>query len=169
MTIMARFFINMFYMGLLYHAITQVYTAQSSTDSVTMGNLMSIWFGFPLGHRIYPHIVRWHAKIYRHCQVDLMFCQSPLQIIACNLEWHEWHSQHSLAISMALPLICPSLFYHWNMDYICRMDIQHNQIGYCICWSCLGHYCAWLVGTDGNSYLIDWSASECVIMLRWVI
>jgi 7-dehydrocholesterol reductase len=111
------------------------YLAPSSTDSGTTGSLIQ---DFYWGMELYPRIAGWDVKMFTNCRVGMMFwAVAIVAFCAKNMELHDGQLQIGMAVSVCLQLIYISKFYHWEMGYMCSMDIQHDRAGYYICWGCL--------------------------------
>lgn len=125
------------------------YISPSSSDSGSNGNLI---VDFYWGMELFPRIYGWDVKQFTNCRAGLMFwAVSLLAFCAKNMELRNGQLQLGLAVSCALQLVYLSKFYHWEMGYMCSMDIQHDRAGYYICWGCL----VWVpsVYTSASFYL----------------
>merc|ERR1719329_1391872 len=56
---------------------------------------------------------------------------------AKNIEVNDGRLQVGMFVNVALQMIYITKFFHWEMGYMCSMDIQHDRAGYYICWGCL--------------------------------
>ncbi len=109
------------------------YVAPSSTDGGTTGILVQDFFW---GMELYPRILGWDVKLFTNCRAGMMFW--AVGILCFAYKNHELYGlQAGMAVSVALQLVYISKFYHWEMGYMCSMDIQHDRAGYYICWGCL--------------------------------
>mmetsp|Transcript_48730 Transcript_48730/g.72369 ORF Transcript_48730/g.72369 Transcript_48730/m.72369 type:complete len:234 (+) Transcript_48730:3-704(+) len=72
---------------------------------------------------------------------------------AKNMEVNDGSLSMGMFVNVTLQLIYISKFFHWEMGYMCSMDIQHDRAGYYICWGCL----VWVpsVYTSHSFYLAE--------------
>lgn len=111
------------------------YVAPSTTDSGTTGSLIQ---DFYWGMELYPNIAGFDVKMFTNCRAGMMFwAVAVVSFCYKNMELHDGHLQIGMAVSVCLQLIYISKFFHWEMGYMCSMDIQHDRAGYYICWGCL--------------------------------
>jgi 7-dehydrocholesterol reductase len=111
------------------------HVAPSSSDSGTNGSWIT---DFYWGMELYPRVLGWDVKMFTNCRCGMMFWAVAI-VAFCykNMELHGGHLQYGMAVSVALQLIYIFKFFHWEMGYMCSMDIQHDRAGYYICWGCL--------------------------------
>lgn len=109
--------------------------APSSTDSGTNGSIVQ---DFYWGMELYPRILGWDVKMFTNCRTGMMFWAVGI-VSYCykNMELNGGNLQYGMAASVAIQLVYISKFFHWEMGYMCSMDIQHDRAGYYICWGCL--------------------------------
>lgn len=108
--------------------------APSSTDSGSTGNYVN---DFYWGMELYPRVFDWDLKMFTNCRCGMMFwAVSVLCFCYKNAQIHE-NLQLGIAVSAILQLVYIFKFFHWEMGYMCSMDIQHDRAGYYICWGCL--------------------------------
>lgn len=111
------------------------HVAPSSTDSGTNGSWIQ---DFYWGMELYPRILDWDLKMFTNCRSGMMFWAVGIVCFAYkNMELHDGQLQYGMAVSVALQLVYIFKFFHWEMGYMCSMDIQHDRAGYYICWGCL--------------------------------
>jgi len=125
--------------------------APSSTDSGTTGNLViDFWWGTEL----YPQIFGWDVKMFTNCRFGMMYWAVGILCYAAkNIEVNDGKIQIGMFVNVALQIIYITKFFHWEMGYMCSMDIQHDRAGYYICWGCL----VWVpsVYTSTSFYLAE--------------
>lgn len=125
--------------------------APSSTDSGSTGNyIIDFWWGTEL----YPRIFGWDVKMFTNCRIGMMYWAVGILCYAAkNIEINDGKIQIGMFVNVALQLIYITKFFHWEMGYMCSMDIQHDRAGYYICWGCL----VWVpsVYTSTSFYLAE--------------
>merc|ERR1711957_88441 len=93
---------------------------------------------FYWGMELYPRIFGWDVKMFTNCRAGMMFWAVGILCFAHkNAEVNGGTMKIGMAVNVALQLIYISKFFHWEMGYMCSMDIQHDRAGYYICWGCL--------------------------------
>lgn len=125
--------------------------APSTTDSGTTGNfIIDFWWGTEL----YPRIFGWDVKMFTNCRIGMMYWAVGILCYAAkNIEVNDGKLQIGMFVNVALQIIYITKFFHWEMGYMCSMDIQHDRAGYYICWGCL----VWVpsVYTSTSFYLAE--------------
>jgi 7-dehydrocholesterol reductase len=126
---------NVFALSFCVMLCIKGYVAPSSTDSGTTGSLIQ---DFYWGMELYPRIFDIDVKMFTNCRSGMMFWAVAVTAFCYkNMELHDGQLQIGMAVSVCLQLIYISKFFHWEMGYMCSMDIQHDRAGYYICWGCL--------------------------------
>jgi 7-dehydrocholesterol reductase len=126
---------NVFAWAFCFMLLIKGYVAPSTTDSGTTGSLIT---DFYWGMELYPNIAGFDVKMFTNCRAGMMFwAVAVVSFCYKNMELHDGQLQIGMAVSVALQLIYISKFFHWEMGYMCSMDIQHDRAGYYICWGCL--------------------------------
>lgn len=126
---------NVFALVFCTALLVKGYVAPSSTDSGSTGNLVQ---DFYWGMELYPRFFGWDVKQFTNCRMGMMFWAVAILCFAYkNMQLHGGQLQFRMAVSVALQLIYITKFFHWEMGYMCSMDIQHDRAGYYICWGCL--------------------------------
>lgn len=107
----------------------------SSSDSGTTGNyVIDFWWGTEL----YPRIFGWDVKMFTNCRIGMMFWAVGILCFAAkNMEQNDGNLMNGMFVNVALQIIYITKFFHWEMGYMCSMDIQHDRAGMYICWGCL--------------------------------
>lgn len=126
---------NVFALLFCVMLLVKGHVAPSSTDSGTNGShIMDFYWGMEL----YPRIFGWDVKMFTNCRAGMMFWAVGILCFAHkNAEVNGGTMKIGMAVNVALQLIYISKFFHWEMGYMCSMDIQHDRAGYYICWGCL--------------------------------
>mmetsp|Transcript_26591 Transcript_26591/g.32220 ORF Transcript_26591/g.32220 Transcript_26591/m.32220 type:complete len:450 (+) Transcript_26591:89-1438(+) len=127
------------------------HVAPSSTDSGSTGNPI---IDFYWGMELYPRIFGWDVKMFTNCRTGMMFWAVGILCFAAkNMEVNGGALMPGMAVNVAIQLIYITKFFHWEMGYMCSMDIQHDRAGYYICWGCL----VWVpsVYTSTSFYLAE--------------
>jgi len=127
------------------------YYFPSGPDSGTTGNyIIDFWWGTEL----YPRILGWDVKMWTNCRIGMMYWAVGIICYAYkNMEVNDNTVQMGMFVNVVLQLIYITKFFHWEMGYMCSMDIQHDRAGYYICWGCL----VWVpsVYTSPSFYLAE--------------
>lgn len=66
-----------------------------------------------------------------------MWAVATLCFAAKSAEMHDGQLPWGMAVNVGLQICYIFKFFHWEMGYMCSMDIQHDRAGYYICWGCL--------------------------------
>jgi 7-dehydrocholesterol reductase len=105
------------------------------------------------GTELYPRVLGWDVKQFTNCRFGMMFWAVGLLCYA-HRQAQDLHGapSSSMCVSVLLQLVYIAKFFHWEMGYMCTMDIQHDRAGYYICWGCL----VWVpaVYTSSGMYLV---------------
>jgi len=127
------------------------HVAPSTTDSGSNGNfIIDFWWGMEL----YPRIFGWDVKQFTNCRIGLMYWAAGIVCYAAkNMELNDGNLQLGMFVNVVIQLVYLTKFYHWEMGYMCSMDIQHDRAGYYICWGCL----VWVpsIYTSSSFYLVE--------------
>lgn len=111
------------------------HVAPTNSDSGSNGNLIIDYFW---GMELNPRILGWDVKMFTNCRFGMMFWAVGIVCFAHkNIELNDGEIQYGMAVNVLLQLIYISKFFHWEMGYMCSMDIQHDRAGFYICWGCL--------------------------------
>jgi len=149
---------NVFAWGFCTMLLIKGYVAPSTSDSGTTGNIVH---DFYWGMELYPNIAGWDVKMFTNCRAGMMFWAVAI-VSFCykNQQLNDGQLQYGLAVSVALQIIYISKFFHWEMGYMCSMDIQHDRAGYYICWGCLvwvpAVYTSQAFYLTGNGPVLSW-------------
>ena len=109
--------------------------APSSTDCGTNGNWIIDYYW---GVELHPRVLGWDVKMFTNCRFGMMFwAVAPICFAAKNMQVNDGVLQPGMFVNVALQLIYIFKFFHWEMGYMCSMDIQHDRAGYYLCWGCL--------------------------------
>lgn len=107
----------------------------STSDSGTNGNaVLDYYWGLDL----YPRIFGWDVKQFTNCRCGMMFwsvgeicfAKHAMNVNGGVLPVGVW-------VNVVLQLVYVFKFFHWEMGYMCSMDIQVDRAGYYLCWGCL--------------------------------
>jgi 7-dehydrocholesterol reductase len=124
-------------------------TFPSTADSGATGSWIQDYFW---GTELYPRVLGFDVKQFTNCRFGMM-SWAVLVLAFCykNAELNSGALHPAVAVSAALQLMYIFKFFHWEMGYMCSMDIQHDRAGYYLCWGCL----VWVpaVYTSGTFYL----------------
>lgn len=112
------------------------YVAPSTSDSGTTGNIIMDFFW---GMELYPNVFGWDVKMFINCRSGMMFwAVAVLSFAFKNKQIQaDGQVQYGMIVSVVLQLIYITKFFHWEMGYMCSMDIQHDRAGYYTTWGCL--------------------------------
>ena len=117
---------NVFALLFCVMLLVKGHVAPSSTDSGTNGShIMDFYWGMEL----YPRIFGWDVKMFTNCRAGMMFWAVGILCFAHkNAEVNGGTMKIGMAVNVALQLIYISKFFHWEMGYMCSMDIQHDRV-----------------------------------------
>jgi 7-dehydrocholesterol reductase len=110
--------------------------APSSTDSGHTGSYVK---DFYWGYELYPRLPgNIDVKMFTNCRFGMMmWAVATLCFAAKSAELHNGQLPWGMAVNVGLQICYIFKFFHWEMGYMCSMDIQHDRAGYYICWGCL--------------------------------
>jgi len=126
---------NVFALCFCFILMIKGYVAPSTADSGTNGSWIQ---DFYWGTELYPRILGWDVKVFTNCRMGMMFWAVGI-VCYCfkNAQLNGGTVQYGMLASVAIQLVYITKFFHWEMGYMCSMDIQHDRAGYYICWGCL--------------------------------
>jgi 7-dehydrocholesterol reductase len=118
---------NIFALALCTILLIKGHIAPSTSDSGSNGSLI---YDFYWGMELYPNILGWDVKMFTNCRAGMMFWSVGIICFAHkNMEVNQGVLSIGMAVNVALQLIYIAKFYHWEMGYMCSMDIQHDRAG----------------------------------------
>jgi 7-dehydrocholesterol reductase len=123
--------------SLLFCAMLYVkgWTFPSSTDVASSGDVITDYYW---GMELYPRILGWDVKMFTNCRSGMMFWAAGTICFAHKaMEVNDGSLPLGMFVNVALQLIYVTKFFHWEMGYMCSMDIQVDKGGYYLCWGCL--------------------------------
>ena len=122
-----------------------------TTDSGSNGSVVVDYYW---GVDLYPKLWGFDVKQMTNCRFGMMYWAVGILCYAHkNMEINGGVVQSGMAVNVVLQLIYIAKFFHWEMGYMCSMDIQHDRAGYYLCWGCL----VWVpsVYTSHSFYLAE--------------
>lgn len=142
---------NVFALAFCAMLLIKGHVAPTNSDS---GRNQNFIIDFYWGMELHPRILGWDVKMFTNCRSGMMFWAVGIICFAHkNMEVNDGVLQIGMAVNVILQLIYITKFFHWEMGYMCSMDIQHDRAGYYICWGCL----VWVpsVYTSHSFYLAE--------------
>lgn len=126
---------NVFALVLCLLLLIKGHVAPSTADSGSNGSWIIDYYW---GMELYPRILGWDVKVFTNCRMGMMFWAVGI-VSYCfkNAQLNDGMVQYGMLASVAIQLVYVTKFFHWEMGYMCSMDIQHDRAGYYICWGCL--------------------------------
>lgn len=143
--------VNVFAILFCFMLVIKGYIAPSSSDNGSNGNWIVDYYW---GVELHPRILGWDLKMFTNCRFGMMFwAVGTICFAHKNMEINDGVLQLGMFVNVALQLIYIFKFFHWEMGYMCSMDIQHDRAGFYICWGCL----VWVpcVYTSHSFYLAE--------------
>jgi len=127
--------LNVFALMLCALLVWKGRVAPSSTDCGTNANWIVDYYW---GVELHPRVLGWDVKMFTNCRFGMMFwAVAPICFAAKNIQVNGGNLQFGMFVNVVLQLIYIFKFFHWEMGYMCSMDIQHDRAGYYLCWGCL--------------------------------
>jgi len=126
---------NVFAFLFCFMLLIKGHIAPTNSDAGSNGNIV---IDFYWGMELMPRILGWDVKMFTNCRSGMMFWAVGIICFAHkNMELNDGILNIGMAVNVSLQLIYITKFFHWEMGYMCSMDIQHDRAGYYICWGCL--------------------------------
>ena len=102
-------------------------TFPSSTDVHFSGDAITNYYW---GVELYPRILGWDVKMFTNCRCGMMFWAAGTVCFAHKaMEGNGGALPLGMFVNVALQLIYVTKFFHWEMGYMCSMDIQVDRGG----------------------------------------
>ena len=96
--------------------------APSTTDSGSNGSIVMDYYW---GVDLYPRIFGWDVKMFTNCRCGMMFWSvGEVCFAKHSIEVNGGELPMGVWICVALQLVYVFKFFHWEMGYMCSMDIQ---------------------------------------------
>jgi len=109
--------------------------APSTKDSGTNGGVVLDYYW---GLDLYPRIFGWDVKQFTNCRCGMMFWSvGEICFAKHSMNLNGGRLPLGMWINVVLQLVYVFKFFHWEMGYMCSMDIQVDRAGYYLCWGCL--------------------------------
>ena len=105
--------------------LIQGYYFPSTTDSGTNGSVIVDYYW---GVDLYPKLATFDIKMMTNCRFGMMYWAVGILCYAHkNMELNNGIIQNGMAVNVLLQLIYIAKFFHWEMGYMCSMDIQVSE------------------------------------------
>ncbi|GMI47382.1 hypothetical protein TrCOL_g3643 [Triparma columacea] len=140
--------LNLLALLLCFYLYFKGRSSPTTTDSGTNGGAV---LDFYWGLDLYPNILGWDVKLMTNCRLGMMFWAVGVISFARASMNATGSMPLAMFVNAALQIVYVTKFFHWEMGYMCSMDIQVDRAGYYLCWGCL----VWVpcVYTSSSYYL----------------